>query len=517
MSHQSYRITTLKALLLYIVLLVCFFLTACQPTPDKPVIVNKNKDLVEEVQSQPSPSTADESHKLRNIVLPDGHYTYSSQNEVASLTINVDADIVKPQADKMPFARVKPMAFTQQMVTGMVSYLFPDEKPYQLRTQRTKGEIEQAILGWKKSISSGTLDGVPLDKDDIAYYNEVITSLEKEYQTAPEEMPDIIVSDGTLQREETVETSGSINADGEWVDTPITKKSYELHVGLHGAYFDLRYFEGEENPEAFFSYTKAKSTFTTDGMVPINGDSEKPNAVQEILKISYKDAVEKANGFFAAAGMDDVMLFSSYLVDNHRTQQGTSISPSQYAYRLYYTRCVNGVPVSCDMSKDASGDDFYYEPWYYESIELTISDDGILNIDWESPCSTTEILNEDTDLIDFDTAIDKFQSAVGYTFGNYVDSIGIRTSIDVHIDSIQLSLVRLREKDTADSFSGLYVPAYVFYGYVKNKTVLRENGPVDEGYLTSPRGVWDIYPGPLMVIAINAVDGSIIDPLKDID
>jgi hypothetical protein len=264
-------------------------------------------------------------------------------------------------------------------------------------------------------------------------------------------------------------------------------------------------------------YTKTMSIFKTDGMVPISEEFEMPDAVQKDLKLSYKDAVEKANGFFKAAGIDDVMLFAGYLVDNKGTGHADdNWDPAlQYAYKLYYTRCINGAPVSCHLSKSADGDDFY-ELWYYESIEFTISDDGILDIDWHSPCATTEIINEDTDLIDFDTAIDKFQSAVKYTFGNYVDSIGIKTSIDVYIDSIQLNLVRLREIDTPGTFSGLYVPAYVFYGYVKNKTVTKENGNAHEGYLTTASGGWDIYPGPLMVIAINAVDGSAINVMKDI-
>ena len=518
MSQKINPTAKRKVLLFCALLLACCLLAACQPTPAEPIIVNKNKDLVEEVKSKPSPTAADESHKLRNITLPDGHYTFTSQNEKASLTINVDAEVVKPQADKMPFVRVKPMVFTQQMVTGFFNYLYPEEKPYLPREQLTKGEIEEQLLHLKNTLSKGTVDGDPISEDGIAFYNEQISELEKAYETAPEEMPALIASDGTLQRREITKTDISRDADGELIQTPVEKVLYELNVGLDNAHLFLQYFEDQANPDTNIWYTNTMSNFSTDGMTRIDEDFEIPEAVNKNLSLSLADAIAKADGFFEAAGIEDVMLFASYLVDNHGTGHvDDNWDPaSEYAYKLYYTRTVNSIPVGCHASQGASSQDDYTEPWFYESIEFTISDNGILEIHWMSPCAVTEIINEDTDLIDFDTAMDKFQSAVTYTYGNYMDEYGgSETNIDVSIDSIQLNLVRLREKDTAGTFSGLYVPAYVFYGYVKNKTVY-EDGYVYEGYMTTAGSGNDFYPGPLMVIAINAIDGSTIDTMKDI-
>jgi hypothetical protein len=410
------------------------------------------------------------------------------------------------------------MVFTQEMVTGMFNYLFPDEKPNLPREQFTKDEIEEQLLNYQRILSKGTMDGDPLSEDSIEFYNQAISDLEKEYETAPEETPALVVSDGTLQKRIITRSDISKGADGERIKTPVDKDLCELSVGLDEAHLFLRYFENEEDPEANIWYTNTLSTFSTDGMVLISEDFEMPDAVQKSLKLSYKDAVEKADGFFKAAGLDDVMLFAVYLVDNHGTGHvDDNWDPaSEYAYKLFYTRTVNGVPVGCHLSGGASSNDDYNLPWFYESIDFTISDKGILEIHWMSPCAVTEIIDEDTDLIDFDTAVEKFQSAVTYTYGNYLDLYGdANNSVTVNIDSVQLNLVRLREKDTAGTQSGLYVPAYVFYGYVKQKSTY-EDGNTYEGYMTSAGGGNDFYPGPLMVMAINAVDGSVIDTMKDI-
>lgn len=492
-------VPTFKALLLCVVLLVCFLLAACQPTPAEPIVVNKNKDLVEEVQSQPSPSAADESHKLRNIVLPDGHYTYSSQNEAASLTINVDADIVKPQADKMPLARVKPLEFSQEMVTGMFNYLYPDEKPSLPRTQLTKDEIQDQILSLKRLLSKGKIDGDPIKEEDKDYFNQRISELEKDYETAPEETPPLVVSDGTLQKVDQNDLS-----------------FYELDVRLSDFNW-LRISVGYEQDFLPVWYCKTESNFTTDGMVQFDVDDELPEAVQKHLKLPLSDAIAMADGFFKAAGFDDIKLFASYLADNHGTGHvDDNWDPaSEYAYKLFYTHTVNGVPVSCHMSGGSSGD--YALPWFYESMVFTVSDDGIVMIEWIEPCAVTEIIEDDVDLIDFDQAVSAFENAATFTFGKFVeDSDDVESSATVDIGSIQLNLVRLREKDMPDQKAGLYVPAYVFYGSVKEKTHYKKENETYESYRTSYGGGNDYYPGPLMVIAINAIDGSVINVMDEI-
>ena len=490
----------------------------CQPTPEKEIVANRNKDLVQEVQSAAGEEAGETNlpGHLAMLDLPE-HYTYTSENETASLTINVDADIYKPDADGMPLARVKPMDFTQEMVTGMFNYLFPDEKPYLPREQLTKSEIEEQIVNYERILARGTIDGDPIREDTIEQFDQIISELQEQWETAPVEVPDPVISDGTLKYVENTGTGMIQDADGSIQEITKTVSYYELNVRLDDT--SLWIMTGGARSTLAVWYINVDTNFSTDGMAYITKDDELPEAARDKLTIPLSDAVAKADGFFEAAGMDDVALFASYVVDNHGTGHvDDNWDPaSEYAYKLFYTHTVDGVPVSCHESDSASGGE-YSEPWFYESIEFLISDDGILEINWREPCTVTEAIEDDVALIDFDDAMEKFENAAGYTYGQYLDwGEDVEVTMEVKIDNIQLNLIRLREKGKPDEKAGLYVPAYVFYGYVKETCVYENEDYIYEGYRTSKGGGNDFYPGPFMVMAVNAIDGSIINTMADIN
>ncbi len=505
-----------KSTILSALILLIITTSACQPTPEEPIVVNKSNNIVKEVQNAAQKQESSESEpdigNLVNLVFPE-HYTYNSENEAASLTINVDADVYKPESDRMPFARVTPWNFTQETVTGMFNYLFPDEKPNS--SQPTKAILEEIMLHYEQAIANG-YDGQPLSDEEKAMLEQELGKLREDYKTAPEQP---VISDGTLQYIEHTGTTMVQDAEGEMKEKQVTKKYYELSASLDSAFLNINVSADESSPGSSLWYTNIERNYSTDGMIRVKQGDTLPEAVQDKLTIPLEDAVAMADGFFDAAGMDDVGFFAAYLVDDHGTGHvDDNWDPaSHYAYKLFYTHRVNDVPVSCHESHGA-GTREYKEPWYYESITFLISDDGILEINWHEPCIVSEIVEDNTEIIDFDNAMQKFESAVGYTYGQYLDyGEGAQASIEVVIDNIQLNLIRLREMDKPDEKAGLYVPAYVFYGYVKETCVYEKDDYVYEGYKTSNGGGNDFYPGPFMVMAINAVDGSIINTMSDIN
>lgn len=531
-TKLSVRITAV--LLAGLMLLICFT-TACQPTPAKPIIVNKNKDLAQVVQNQESAPTSVATtqpyatgKKLKDIVLPTDRYKFKSEDTAASLTINVDADITKPESDKMPFARVKTMDFTQEQVTGMFNYLFPDKKPYNIVTVQTKDDITNSIAVFQKYLATGKFgDGEKLSDEDKEHTKQEISSLEKQRETAPDQRPPLVASDGTLQKVTRNNKDDAVKAaaGGSTASPPkvVTTTDYELQVSLNKATLSINTgsTDSKHGMDNNLLYTNTDRNFSTDGMKRVNPGDTLPKAAQSKLKLPLKDAIAKADGFFNAAGIKDVKLFASYLVDDHGTGHVNNdwSAASHFAYELFYTRTVNGVPISCNASEGTGGsDDDYSKPLFYETIEFLVSDDGIIKIHWMEPCKATEIVQDDCGLVDFDTAVQAFEKAVDYTYGQYAKDYSVedsKTTIDVNVDNIRLDLVRLKEKDKPDE--RLYVPAYVFYGAVKEKQVYQSPKPyTHEGYMTSAGGGSDFYPGPIMVMAINAVDGSIIDTMKDV-
>jgi hypothetical protein len=257
-----------------------------------------------------------------------------------------------------------------------------------------------------------------------------------------------------------------------------------------------------------------------DGAVQVYAGDGVPKEAGGNLKMTPDEAIAKADGIFEAAGVGDIVgLFEMYLVDNHGTGHvdNNYDAASTWAYKLYYGRNLNGAPIACHNSETASGDG-YNIGWYHESITVIIGDSGFYAISWQSPCEVTEVLTENADIIPFDQAVSAFEQNVKNMYlaranMSMAGSDETKTEIDVNVDEIRLSLVRTREKDRPGERTGLYVPAYVFYGEAIMHTVSGD-GYEYTGYITSEAGGSDFDPGPLAVVAVNAIDGSAIDLLQ---
>ena len=75
-------------------------------------------------------------------------------------------------------------------------------------------------------------------------------------------------------------------------------------------------------------------------------------------------------------------------------------------------------------------------------------------------------------------------------------------NISIDISQIQLAPIRIREVN-AQGRNGIYVPAWIFYGSLKEDII--ENSTVSFSSTTGSAEE------PHIMLAINAIDGSIID------
>lgn len=96
----------------------------------------------------------------------------------------------------------------------------------------------------------------------------------------------------------------------------------------------------------------------------------------------------------------------------------------------------------------------------------------------------------------FEEARGIFEKQMEYIWGpKTVRYDGLQWKYDLYVTRAELSLLRIREKNSQE-LNGLYVPAWVFYGYN-----VVDDGSSQEG---SPENC-------LTILCINAMDGSIID------
>ena len=117
-------------------LLLCAGCAGCQPTPEQEIVVKKDAErMIEQASSE------DNGTLLDSLVIPNGRYSYESTGADGRLHIKVDASIEAPACNNIPIFRVSIGEFSQEVVTDIFNYFFPDEKPYDRVTVQTKLSI----------------------------------------------------------------------------------------------------------------------------------------------------------------------------------------------------------------------------------------------------------------------------------------------------------------------------------------------------------------------------------------
>jgi hypothetical protein len=483
----------IAAILAFGILLI---FTACQATPDEEFIVQKDTERMVEQAADDTART-----KVSKLKVPEGNYTYSTSAADGRLTINVDAPVTVPESEKIPMARVSETGFTQEQVTAFFNYLFPDEKPVtgaNVPRVKTKDDIQQLILMYKKYIAEGTTDEYTMCSEEEL--EEEIKELEKQYETAPETAPelDTQASDGTM----TTETTGGDKYAGEEIlvlDAQTEDKLIQVSIPVNNDASNENYFSyGLRNLPGQFSEMNAVGIDETNWQAETEGK----------LTITYEDAKALCDDFFEAGNITDVALSHAFMIDDEETTEGHAHGPENYVYQFHYVRTVGDSPVA-DMCHLCSGGDETSLPWGYEFITFRVSDNGIADITWHFHTTTGEIINNDTGVISFEEAREIFETMIVTTYGATEAWTPDLSEVSIDINDIALSLVRVREQN-APGRNGIYTPAWVFYGNIKKEIKYDGYEFVQYGWNHGSQNPFMKYP----VLIINAVDGSIIDPSK---
>lgn len=453
--------------------------TGCQATPEQPVVVQKDMEqMLEKAQDTQAPA---EAQTLAGQYGIPERWTQEWSGADGKLTLRIDAPVAVPETG-MPVVKVRAEGFSQETATALFHH-FMDGKtavtynpgPHVM----TKADIEATILLYKQQIADGTIEAQQMMTPEEA--EEEIRRLEEEYRTAPAAADDEpTVSDGTMRlREESYSNGYSVT----------TEKLYELHVAAGEERLSVRR-PAQENGSLTGSFMYTHSVNEDSGRF-FNGaprvlpedapESERPS-------LSLEEAGALCGEVFEAMGVADVQLAQAYVT-------GT---PGDYAYILYYVRTVAGVPVALCVEGFCMGDGETNVslPWDYEQIWFLLTDRGIEEISWTSPTVTGEVVTESAKLLSWQEISEIAETFLFTIYEPKTEFFGLERKVAVHIDDIHLSLLRVRENN-AQGRTGFYVPTWVFYGEEYIDDFPSVNG-VDKH----------------IVLAINAIDGSVIDLSK---
>lgn len=486
------------------------YMTACQATPEKDIIVHKDTERMIE-------QAADESNgtRLEKLVIPDGRYTYQSTGANGRLHINVDATIEKPDSASIPIFRVSMGSFSQETVTAIFNYLFPDEKPIDRSVVQTKADIQATLINMRKQLADGNYKDNGITEEE---YEVLIADMEELYEAAPDTAPQQTVSDGTMKI--------SQQKGGYMLDVASDTASLQVINNPADAKKDIP----EDIPKSIMmvgncliNYSRDNAPqYNTLGITRTDGTNIS-NDVKGNLNISYADAKALCDGFFAAAGMaEDFCAGASFIVDDRGTglADGTFVDgkyvegprpPAQnYAYQFYYTRKAGNIPVAVNVRAGGSAGDEFSIPWHYEYVCFTVDNDGLAEILWIDPIRVGEIAQESSALKSFNEIMKIFETLTKTTYVAYLDTYykGHQVQMAINVDDIQLCLLRIREQN-GDDTAGLLVPAWVFYGH---SIIQGEDGGLTYDSIGGAASVWP--QAPIVLLAINAIDGSVIDVAK---
>ena len=513
------------------VLTICSLtISGCQKNPDSSVVVHKDMDkLIEQAKE-----TVDDSKSIEQMGNEYTTYQTTFSDENLGVDVNADAKVDIPKVEQMSVMRIKQKNITQDLTDKVREVLIgTDDTLYDgaVLTTKTKKNIELEITNLRQNINE-VKDNSDYDENSrktiMEEYQNEIDELQSTYEAAPLDIEwSGNESDGMLRtvkelyaqkKSEYYEWQNELNPDGEVL--------YEITDGSKG-YKEELYVQNNESYGNAIRYSKSmdgyigKSSVTTDGTsLSLKGynvdiwdadSNDIPEAIKcgeeadkwsestkETLTISNEDAMKKADELLEKIGITDFVCTEDVKASETVTtdkDSGIHIYRKEYIFR--YMREIDGVAVNYNAvlkhTEGSTSGGYVKKDWPAETIEIRVNDNGIVGFDYFAPIEITETVVEKSNVKSFDEVKSSFEKMVilkcaPESYDVNVQDLAFRKKVS--IDHVSLCYARISEKDAFDS--GLLVPIWNFEGIAEMDY---EKDRVAYG----------------SVMAINAIDGSIID------
>ena len=517
-------------------------LIGCQENPDKPIVQNKDLDKMIENAEDTENGVTD----LTDIA--ENYETYQTEinDEALNVSVKADAKVMIPSVDTLSVYRVRQKSITDELLDNICNELVGDIKLYDmgLSNRRTKKVIEKEIADqtnyineFEENYSSGDF----YSEDDYeVYYQELMNELDRlteEYENAPEEAV-LVPIDGKLHavaelynanpQNEYYEWMYSLNKDGEVYEA--------LSDGKDGNYISI-YAQNNPNYGNCIKFRKSKYDYvdvytvlpggTSLGVWPADKGIPSENSIireensylmidssvvkgnileNENATISEEEAQGIADKFLADIGLDSYSLADGGFYSEIPKMSDEAYWGYHNVYIFNYIRAMDGVEVENKVSKHTegwSGDSYVKLDWPGEEVRIIVNDDGIIGFELSAPLSIDETVVDKSSLKSFDEIKDTFEEMV--VISNAVEDMeGVKREID--IKSVTLNYTRISEPDSFDT--GLLVPVWNFIGDINDVSTYT----YDDGTDSRTEAYTNTYMSDGIVLQINAIDGTVIDP-----
>ena len=402
--------------------------------------------------------------------------------------VHADAEIVLPNADKIPTGSIGRRDFTQEDADNLMRVLLKGNTLYE-----EQGMTKQQALERLEQLQAMQLGEIPVDLD--GGYEALPGAIERcaEYaRTAPD-------GDERVPAE-TSFVSKSENLEEIYGWTELDGKKVHFFVQNYPGYLDHASVFADGYGDVNFSSAVAISLIQDELPEPLTVD------------FPLEDAIRQGDALMEELGFEHVVCDNAYPVLFTRSMptavstDETDDAPSEEnwksyilatGYELQYVRCVNGFPISWTPIRGGAvpENESHSGTWHYEVITLDYTKDGLVYFYWESPHTEPVLQVEDTQLMPFDQIADIFAKMIMVKNSDVQvanEQNGFDTVRNYDVTKVKLGLMRIKAKGSSDE--GLLVPVWDFWG----RSVWEWQGETSDF-------------GEEIVLTINAIDGSVID------
>lgn len=447
-------------------------LTGCQDTPDTPAVIVKDQEQMLESAANGWENSA----LFASLEVPE-RFTGEWTGLNGKLTVKADAEILLPDADKIPTGRVTARDFTQDDLDNFLR-VFLKGQPYYEEVFLTK----QKALEFMERYQAMQRGEIPLEGANYEDLPELIETLAEAARTAPDENDLRLAPTTFVDRDIHSEMNGWGTVDGK-----------EVHLQV------VHWDGGGFNKAAYYipPYGDWNYSFT----IPSPGKEDSLPRDRIFPAFPEEEARQMGDTLMEDLGLDNVIcdqiepvFFFNEIYLNGGEDRGdwADMDPDALiedaGFRLQYVRCVNGFPIS--FTPESGGavehDSDHDAAWRYEEIEVCVTADGVVYFSWEAPYNEPTVELEDTQLMSFAEITDVFQRMI-MVKNSWLEDTDGSTYL---INRVHLGLMRIKAKDTRGE--GLLVPVWDFWG-IRDYSADRD--VQDEG----------------ICLTINAIDGTVID------
>ncbi|MCI9552609.1 MAG: hypothetical protein HFE94_03630 [Acutalibacter sp.] len=534
-------------------------LAACQENPEGSIVAHKDMDKLISQAAAPDQEKAQAGDIAQEVSQNYESYQVNLDSESLGIKAQVDAQVEVPQVEKLSIYRVQQKKLDQGFIDRVRKALLGDQLLYDGRTLRvsTQADIEREIASLRRDMEEEEAFNREVMAENGSTQEEIeesvrqtresfqgmINQLQEQYETAPAAL-DVtdFPFDGQLKsveeqysqdpEDEYYSWQYQLNPDGQ-VYFGITDSgdgNYgTLYVQNNADYGNkLEYtastlgyastggvlpnwtplgaepledqrssFEFEvQDVEAFWREKGLPGQVLTGGYAISQDMAFVPNPGWT-ANLTQAEAQAQAEAFLEKVGLADFAyaeggLFTELTIPARLMETEQGGTPYGIYYILRYCRELDGV-----LLTQSSGEKFgeswdqngghNKQMWPGECVELRVNDSGIVGFAYNAPVEITETVVEGAALMPFDQIKETFEQMLPVKLASkdYQNA--------AKVDKVRLSYSRISEKDRFDS--GLVVPVWSFEGscssYSEEHLAFTRNG---------------------VLLAINAIDGSIIDP-----